>query len=98
MELLILFAASFLRVFVRAFQQRNVSFLNYAWVPQTSLVMTATEVYILVYVGLTAYAIAQSGELMSAIAPLIIMWLGNSLGCMSGMYIHDRYISNGRRN
>jgi len=96
MEFLILFAANFLRVFVRAFQQRNVHFLNYVWVPPTSFVMTIAEVYIVGYIGWTAYSIVQSGELLSAIPPFIIMWLGNATGCLSGMYIHDRYISNGR--
>ncbi len=92
MNLLILFVACFARVFLRALQQRNVMCLNYKLVPPTSFLMTITEVYVWGAVVVLILQTLQSGNFWDMAPTVLIMTIGHSLGCMSAMYLHDRYI------
>lgn len=77
--------ASFLSVFLKAFQQRNVAFDNYIAVPWFSFGMAASEVYIVVHVvgyGLTPATVGWMG-------------LGGSLGCWAAMWAHKRVFRHG---
>ena len=75
-----LILASYISVFVKAFQQRNVAFNNYLFVPVFSIAMAFTEIYIIIN-------IVQMG------ASLELVWklaTGAVLGCWCAMYLHNK--------
>ena len=75
-----LIIASYISVFVKAFQQRNVAFNNYLYVPVFSLAMAFTEVYIIIN-------IVQMGASLDVVWKLAI---GAVFGCWSAMYLHNK--------
>ena len=79
-----LIIASFISVFVKAFQQRNVAFNNYISVPFFSFGMAFTEVYIIIN-------IVELGASWDVIWRLAI---GAILGCWTAMYLHNKLHSN----
>lgn len=74
-------------VFLRAFQQRNVAFLNYILVVPTSWMMAVVEI-----VGLTK--IVDVGFSWS-----FVLLLGTSTGlsAMAAMFVHHRYVHGRKR-
>ena len=92
MSLLILFIASFARVFLRALQQRNVMCLNYKLVSPVSFLMTLTEVYVWGAIVVSILQTLQSGNFWDMWPIVLVLAIGSSLGCMSAMYLHNRYI------
>lgn len=79
---LTLFCASFVFVFLKAFQQRNVAFDHYKWVLPCSFGMALTEVYVIA-------AIVQTGYSFGAV---VGMGLGGGTGALLSMYLHKRYL------
>jgi len=75
-----LIIASYISVFVKAFQQRNVAFNNYLFVPVFSLAMAFTEVYIIINI----VQLGASWDLVWKLAT------GAVLGCWSAMYLHNK--------
>jgi len=75
-----LMVASYVSVFVKAFQQRNVAFNNYTLVPIFSLAMAFTEVYIIV-------SIVNLGVGLNVVLELAF---GAVLGCWTAMYMHNK--------
>ena len=75
-----LFLASFLAVFLKAFQQRNVVADKYLAVPIVSFGMAFSEVFIVL--GVVDYGLA--------IATVLLMGSGGTLGCLSAMIAHKR--------
>ena len=75
-----LIIASFISVFVKAFQQRNVAFNNYISVPFFSFGMAFTEVYIIIN-------IVELGASWDVIWRLAV---GAVLGCWTAMYLHNK--------
>lgn len=72
--------ASLIFVFLKAFQQRNVAFMHYGAVMPTSMLMAATEVYV---IG----SVATSGWHW----PLVIaIGAGAGAGAMGAMWLHHR--------
>jgi len=80
-----LIIASFISVFVKAFQQRNVAFNNYISVPFFSFGMAFTEVYIIIN-------IVELGASWDVIWRLAI---GAILGCWTAMYLHNKLHNKG---
>lgn len=80
------FGASFLFVFLKAFQQRNVAFDHYRWIMPVSLGMAATEVYV----------IAQVVNYGWHILLVLSVGLGAGLGALSAMVLHRKYIMRDR--
>ena len=82
-----LFGANFVFVFLKAFQQRNVAWLNFGFVLPASLGMAATEFYVIskiAQLGWTWWAVVAGG-------------IGAGLGAISAMYLHERITnSNGK--
>jgi hypothetical protein len=74
--------ANFIFVFLKAFQQRNVTLNTPKWVLPTSYGMALTEVYVISLVVRLGYD------------PLLIVWVGTGagLGALSAMYIHRKHI------
>ena len=80
-----LIIASFISVFVKAFQQRNVTFNNYISVPLFSFGMAFTEVYIVIN-------IVELGASWDVIWRLAV---GAVLGCWTAMYLHNKLHNKG---
>jgi hypothetical protein len=72
------FLASFVFVFLKAFQQLNVVHRQYFWVMPTSLAMAATEVWVVANVARTGW-----GWIVLAVG------FGAGLGAVSAMLIHS---------
>lgn len=79
-----LFFASFVLIFIRAFQSRNVTFDHYAAVVPTSLLFAAAEVFVIVN-------IVQQGWNLPAVLGL---GLGGGLGSIAAMITHKRVFKN----
>lgn len=70
---------SFLFVFLKAFQQRNVAFNHYAWVIPISLGMAATEVYMVSTIAVTGMGLF----------PVLSIGLAAGLGSVFAMLVHN---------
>ncbi len=89
MDLFIVFATNFVFIFVKAFQQRNVTWMKYRPVLPSSFSMTVTQVYIWHTVTIRTMA----GDSFLEMWPLILtLTIAAWLGTISGRYLHDRYI------
>ena len=99
MELIVVFLSWFIFVFVKAFQQRNVNFLNYWWVPPFSYLMAITQVFVIGVVSVKANngaSLETPHEMwlfILSVWPIVLVigtagWLGSTLA----MYLHNRYI------
>ena len=75
-----MFFASFLFIFFKAFQQRNVAFDHYIAVIPTSLLMSITEVYVIINM-------VDKGYTISTIASV---GFGAGIGAVFAMYVHNR--------
>lgn len=74
------FSASFVFIFLRAFQQRNVAFDNYAAIMPTSLLMAATEVVVIVNIATMGWHL-----------PLVLaVGIGSGSGALCAMIAHKR--------
>lgn len=84
---LTLFAANFMFIFLKAFQQRNVAWLNYLFVLPLSIFMAAAEFYVI-------HRVAELGWQWWAV---LAGGLGAGLGALTAMWMHERITnSNGR--
>ena len=81
-SLMDLIIASYISIFVKAFQQRNVAFNNYLYIPVFSLAMAFTEVYIIIN-------IVQLGASWDVVWKLAA---GAVLGCWTAMCLHSKLI------
>jgi hypothetical protein len=74
------FAASFVFIFLRAFQQRNVAFDNYLAIVPTSLLMAATEVIVIANIASRGWHL-----------PLVLaVGFGSGLGAIVAVLTHKR--------
>ncbi len=72
-------AAAFLLVFAKAFQQRNVAGDHFALVWPTALLLSLSEVGLIVSVAHRGFGVV-----------VIWVWLGGALGCTAAMLLHRR--------
>lgn len=79
-EYSLLFLASFMFVFLKAFQQLNVVYKKFWWVLPTSLLMASAEVLIMIKVVENGWGF-----------PVLFVGLGGGLGCMASMFAHKRF-------
>jgi glycopeptide antibiotics resistance protein len=82
MSILTMFGAMFAYVMLRALQQRNVAFDNYAWVIPTSYCMAVVDVFIIAFVshqGWTVPIVLANGS-------------GGALGALCAMWFHKRFV------
>jgi hypothetical protein len=80
LAMILTFGASFVFIFLKAFQQRNVAFDRYAWVLPVSFAMALVEVYVIAN-------IAQKGF---SLAIVLVIGLGSGLGALAAMLAHKR--------
>lgn len=78
---ILLFLTSFIYVFLKAGQQRNVAFDHYWMVPPFSFGMAATEVYIISVIAVDGYSIWA----------VLGMGAGGALGALIAMFLHKKY-------
>lgn len=78
--LLLATMASFFFVFLRAFQQKNTAHSKYLTMIPTSMLMTATEYYVIIEVVREGYSIMW----------VVVLGLSNGLGCVIATYLHDK--------
>lgn len=84
MSTFLLFVANFVFIFLKAFQQRNVTSMHYLPVIPTSFLMALTEVYVVATIAIQAMTSQLGVEEIVAIA------LGGGLGCMASMWCHNK--------
>jgi hypothetical protein len=77
-----IFGAGYLYVWLRAFQQRNVAFDNYWYIPPVSYCMAAVDMFVIVNVS-------RNGMSWKYVA---IYGTSAALGAMSAMWFHKRYV------
>ena len=82
-------AANFMFIFLKAFQQRNVAFMHYAWVLPTSAAMAVVEVGV---VGAVAIEATRATSFMDLWPVIGAIALGGGLGCLASMWVHHKYI------
>jgi hypothetical protein len=77
-----MFLAMFAYVMLRALQQRNVAFDNYAWVIPTSYCMAVVDVFIIAFVSHQGWTV-----------PIVLAnGTGGALGALGAMQFHKRYV------
>lgn len=82
MKYLIMFAANFFFILLKAFQQRNVAFDNYVAVLPTSFLMAIVEVYVIA-------SVAHQGW---SIPVVVALGFAGGTGALSAMIIHKRFL------
>lgn len=80
------FGASMAFIALKALQQRNVAFDNFAWVMPTSFLMSAAEVWVVANVAAKGWEWA----LVAAIGA------GSGTGAIAAMLFHKRFIHHER--
>ena len=75
------FLASFIFIFIKAFQQLNVVGGHYYWVLPTSLAMAGAEATVIIKVAAIA-----------SIWVAVPMGFGGGAGAMLAMYLHKKFI------
>ncbi len=87
----------FFSVFAKAFQQRNVAFMNYWLAVPTSYILSTCD--IAVY-SLVAWNAVQADSFIGLIMHMSLMVVtvgtGGALGSISAMYIHHKYFTKER--
>jgi hypothetical protein len=81
-QLLQMFGAVFCYVFVRAFQQRNVTGAHYWWIVPTAYMMAALDVFIVVFV-------VRSGWHLPVV---LANGTGGGCGAIAGIFLHKRWV------
>ena len=76
------FGASFLFVFLKAWQQQNITHKHYPWILPTSYGMATCEVYVM-------YTVSKNGWNIGAVAAI---GTGAGLGAMLATYLHSRFL------
>ena len=79
---LLSFAASFAFIFLRSWQQQNVTHQKYWWILPTSMLMAATEFMVIATIIKTGYGWA-----------VLAIGLGSGLGATLATYIHHNYVA-----
>jgi hypothetical protein len=82
MQILEMFGATYVYVMLRALQQRNVAFDNYAWVIPTSYCMAVLDIFIVAFIahaGWTWPIVLANGS-------------GGCLGALTAMWFHKKHI------
>lgn len=82
MHYVLMFAANFMFILLKALQQRNVAFDNYGWVVPTSFAMASVECYVIVQV-------AKAGYSLPVVAAL---GLAGGTGALAAMLFHKRFV------
>ena len=87
----------FFSVFAKAFQQRNVNFMNYKLVVPTSYVLSTCDMAIFSLVAWNAtQADSFIGLVMNMALMIFAVGTGGAVGSTLAMYIHHKYFTEER--
>ncbi len=89
LDTLLVGAANFVFIFLKAFQQRNVAFMHYWWVVPCSLLMGVVEVGV---VGAVAIKATAAASFISLWPMVLAIGIGGGLGAVASMYVHYKYV------
>lgn len=82
MTLTVTFLASFIFIFLKAFQQRNVAFDHYWWIVPTSMLMAIVEVVVIANIALHGWEL-----------PLVLtIGVGSGLGALVAALAHKKFL------
>lgn len=87
MALLYIFVAGFFSIFALGFQSRNVNHGNYGWAAGTSFLIAISQAS--VWTKITG---PEAGW-----TEVIVYGLSGCLGITSSMWVHQRFISKGKK-
>jgi hypothetical protein len=76
------FAASFVFIFLKAFQQRNVAHAHLQWIVPTSWAMALVEVYVIANVATVGFSFSLA----------LIIGTGSGFGALLAVIVHRRYV------
>lgn len=76
------FAASFVFIFLKAWQQKNVAFDHYLWIVPTSVLMAVVEVYVIANIATKGY----SWWLVASVG------VGSGLGALASAWLHNKVL------
>ena len=77
-----LFVATYIFIFLKAFQQRNVVHNDWRFIAPTSMAMAFVEYYVIALVARQGYGLAI----------VIVGGAGAGLGAMSAMLLHNAHL------
>lgn len=83
----------FIGVFAKAFQQRNVAFVNFKMILPISYVLALTDVTVIGLVTLEAIGAHELTDMFWMIASI---GTGGGLGALAAMYLHHKYFTHER--
>lgn len=84
--------AYFIFVFFKAFQQRNVAFMQYKWIIPISYAMSCTEVFV---ISLVAFE-ASRGMSWDLLWFALTIGTGGGLGAVASMWLHHKHFTHER--
>lgn len=93
MNELIAGAVYFVAVFAKAFQQRNVAFVNYKAVMPISYVLALADVGV---IGLVALEAVSANEWKDMLLMAFAIGTGGGLGCLAAMRLHHTHFTHER--
>ena len=89
--------AYFFNVFAKAFQQRNVAFMNYLLAVPTSYILSTSDVLVWSLIVWKASEAESLWGLVSGMALMVFtIGTGGALGSVAAMFIHHKYFTKKR--
>jgi hypothetical protein len=82
MAFLAAFAAAFIFVFLKSWQQQNVVYQKYLWILPTSMAMAFCE-------GFVVWQLATAFKIIL----VVIIGFGSGLGCLLATYLHHKFLA-----
>ena len=83
----------FVGVFAKAFQQRNVAFVNFKMILPISYVLALTDVTV---IGLVTLQAVNAQALTDMLWMIAAIGTGGGLGALAAMYLHHRFFTHER--
>lgn len=80
----------FWAVFAKAFQQRNVAFVNYKMIMPISYVLAAADVTVFALITWTAM---ETDNIIGMIWMAVAVGTGGGIGALSAMWIHHKWFT-----
>lgn len=93
--LALIFTSAFAKVFIAAFQQKNVIQDLYWWILPTSYLRAVAE---FVSIGLVAVVFIQAESALTSFFAMSTLGIGGGLGCLLSMMIHNKVFQRRQRS
>lgn len=83
----------FFSVFAKAFQQRNVAFVNYKLIVPMSYILSTADVTVF---SMIAWRAAETDSIMGMVFMIFTIGTGGALGSICATWLHHRYFTQER--